>query len=179
MRVVTAPRIGARHLRTTEVLVRGWDLACATGQDVSFPDDIVRQELEFTPATRSQIPPNWKPFGPPGQRLTMRRRSTGWRPSSAGLSQPPRIPRDQWREVHHPPRMFAESVVPFSGESEVTSPAEPGRHGLGSSALMVNGSILAVLTRGDLVLRLPGARVAALTEAGPCFPLGAPKRAPM
>ena len=63
--VGSVPGTVALHLRTTEVLVHGWDLACATGHGVSFPDDIVEQELEFTQATLPQIPSNRKLFGPP------------------------------------------------------------------------------------------------------------------
>jgi uncharacterized protein (TIGR03086 family) len=38
----------ALHLRLTEMIVHGWDLARATGQQVHFPDEVVEQELGFT-----------------------------------------------------------------------------------------------------------------------------------
>ncbi|WP_306215114.1 TIGR03086 family metal-binding protein [Actinoplanes sp. RD1] len=38
----------ALHLRLTEMIVHGWDLARATGQPAHFPDEVVEQELGFT-----------------------------------------------------------------------------------------------------------------------------------
>ena len=59
------PGMVALHLRITEIMVHGWDLARATGQPVSFPDDIVEQELGFTRGALAAIPPTRRPFGPP------------------------------------------------------------------------------------------------------------------
>jgi uncharacterized protein (TIGR03086 family) len=61
----TVPGIVALHLRMTEALVHGWDLARATGQQTGFPDDIVEQELAFTAGKLADIPPDRSPFGPP------------------------------------------------------------------------------------------------------------------
>src|SRR5919199_6492345 len=61
----TVPGRVALHLRSTELLVHGWDLARATGQAVHFPEEMAEQELAFTRASLSQIPPGRTPFGPP------------------------------------------------------------------------------------------------------------------
>jgi uncharacterized protein (TIGR03086 family) len=61
----TIPGIVALHLRMTELLVHGWDLARATGQRPAFPDDLAEQELAFTRSKLTDIPPDRSPFGPP------------------------------------------------------------------------------------------------------------------
>lgn len=61
----TVPGVVALHLRTTELLVHGWDLARATGQAVPFPDDLAEAELAFTRPALADIPPERRPFGPP------------------------------------------------------------------------------------------------------------------
>ena len=55
----------ALHLRLTEFLVHGWDLARATGQPADFPDDLVEQELAFTANALTAIPPERSPFRRP------------------------------------------------------------------------------------------------------------------
>lgn len=55
----------ALHLRLTELLAHGWDLAEATGQLPDFPDAIVEQELAFTIGALTDIPPDRAPFAPP------------------------------------------------------------------------------------------------------------------
>jgi uncharacterized protein (TIGR03086 family) len=60
----TVPGIVALHLRITEVLVHGWDLATATGQHTAFPADLAEQELAFSIEKLSDIPPGRRPFGP-------------------------------------------------------------------------------------------------------------------
>jgi uncharacterized protein (TIGR03086 family) len=61
----TVPGIVALHLRITEVLVHGWDLARATGQLVTFSEDVAEQELAFSRGKLSEIPPGRSPFAPP------------------------------------------------------------------------------------------------------------------
>ncbi|MHB8294561.1 MAG: hypothetical protein ACYDH5_08020 [Acidimicrobiales bacterium] len=74
----TVPGAVALHLRITELLVHGWDLARATGQAVAFPEDVAKQELPSA-AERSRMS---VPVGVPSHRpspWTMTRRpSTGW-----------------------------------------------------------------------------------------------------
>ena len=61
----TVPGAVALHLRMTEALTHGWDLARATGQEAQSPDDLVEQELAFTRRALGDIPPERSPFGPP------------------------------------------------------------------------------------------------------------------
>lgn len=60
----TVPGVVALHLRLTEILVHGWDLARATGQTVTFPEDLVEQELDFTRGKLADVPSNRSPFAP-------------------------------------------------------------------------------------------------------------------
>ncbi|MEV0259000.1 TIGR03086 family metal-binding protein [Streptomyces sp. NPDC050732] len=61
----TVPGIAALHLRTTEALVHGWDLAQATDQQPRFPNTIVERELASTRSKLADVPPERTPFGSP------------------------------------------------------------------------------------------------------------------
>ena len=63
--VGTVPAWVALHLRITEVLVHGWDLAQALGLGISFDDTTVQQELEFGRTFVQQVPRGRKAFAPP------------------------------------------------------------------------------------------------------------------
>jgi uncharacterized protein (TIGR03086 family) len=60
----TVPAAVALHLRIVEALVHGWDLARATGRTVSYPDDVVEQEIAFSREFLGRVPPDREPFAP-------------------------------------------------------------------------------------------------------------------
>jgi uncharacterized protein (TIGR03086 family) len=61
----TVPGTFALHLRLTELVVHGWDIARATGQQTDFPEDLVEEELRFSERAVDRVPPDRKPFQPP------------------------------------------------------------------------------------------------------------------
>ncbi|MEO6702690.1 MAG: TIGR03086 family metal-binding protein [Jatrophihabitantaceae bacterium] len=61
----TVPAIVALDLRITELLVHGWDLARATGQQLDFPGVLTDRSLRFTRARLGDLPPDRAPFAPP------------------------------------------------------------------------------------------------------------------
>lgn len=62
----TVPGPVALHLRVTELLVHGWDLAQATGQSTTgLPADLAEQELAFSRVQLERLPPDRRPFAPP------------------------------------------------------------------------------------------------------------------
>jgi uncharacterized protein (TIGR03086 family) len=63
--VGTVPGAVVVHLRLTETLVHGWDLAQATGQETRFDDRVAEQELAFTESALSIVPTDRKPFASP------------------------------------------------------------------------------------------------------------------
>jgi uncharacterized protein (TIGR03086 family) len=60
----TLPGPAVVHLRIVETLVHGWDLARATCQQVSFPDQLVEQELAFSRDLLGRLPEGRQPFAP-------------------------------------------------------------------------------------------------------------------
>lgn len=61
----TVPGIVALHLRITEALVHGWDLAQGTGQPARLPDDLAEEELAFARGRSApDVPRTGHPFGP-------------------------------------------------------------------------------------------------------------------
>jgi hypothetical protein len=82
-------------------------------------------------------------------------------------------------DVDGPEDRFAALVEAFAGEPGVTLPHESGSRGFGSSALKVNSSIFAMLTRGQLIVKLPRERVSASIRAGIGDPFDAGKGTPM
>jgi hypothetical protein len=78
-----------------------------------------------------------------------------------------------------PEEAFAALIDDFVDTPGVSVPGEPGRRGFGSSALKVNGSIFAMLTRGRLVVKLPRSRVDTLIDNGSGGPFDAGKGRPM
>jgi hypothetical protein len=78
-----------------------------------------------------------------------------------------------------PDKRFAALVNEFVGRPDVSVPGEPGHRGFGSSALKVNGSIFAMLSKGQLVVKLPSGRVDTLIGSGIGGPFDAGKGRPM
>ena len=61
----TVPAAVGLHIRLTELLVHGWDIARATGQQTDFPEALAEQELEFSKAALNSVPPGRSPFAAP------------------------------------------------------------------------------------------------------------------
>src|SRR5215831_9588385 len=76
-----------------------------------------------------------------------------------------------------PDERYEDLVDELVGAAGVTPPRGGG--GFGRSALRFQGKIFAMLVRGRLVLKLPAARVDALTEAGDGVRFDANKGTPM
>lgn len=73
---------------------------------------------------------------------------------------------------------FAALVEQFAGGPGVVVP-DGSRRGFGSNALKVKGSIFAMVTRGQLVVKLPRHRVDALIASGDGSPFDTGKSPPM
>lgn len=62
----TVPGVAALHLRMTELLVHGWDLAQATDQPTTdLPADLAEQEYVFSAGKLDDLPPGRSPFAAP------------------------------------------------------------------------------------------------------------------
>ena len=72
---------------------------------------------------------------------------------------------------------FRDLVEALAGQGGVA--VGSGRRGFGSDALLVDGHIFAMVSRGHLVLKLPRDRVAALLAEGVGTPFDAGKGTPM
>jgi uncharacterized protein (TIGR03086 family) len=59
------PGVGLLHIRVTELLVHGWDIARATGQPADFPDDVVALELSIARPQFADRPPGGSRFAAP------------------------------------------------------------------------------------------------------------------
>jgi uncharacterized protein (TIGR03086 family) len=61
----TVPGVAMLHLRITEFLVHGWDLARAIGQPARLPADLAEGELAFARSRQApDVPRTGRPFGP-------------------------------------------------------------------------------------------------------------------
>ncbi|SDE49661.1 TIGR03086 family metal-binding protein [Rhodococcus tukisamuensis] len=61
----TVPAAVALGLGAVEVLVHGWDIATASGQDVEWDDGIAERAWHFSVAAVGSIPDGRSPFAPP------------------------------------------------------------------------------------------------------------------
>jgi uncharacterized protein (TIGR03086 family) len=61
----TVPGAVALHVRLTELLVHGWDIAQATSQRTDFPEELAEEELAFSKAALEAVPPGRSPFAAP------------------------------------------------------------------------------------------------------------------
>lgn len=61
----TLPAAVAVQLATVEVMVHGWDLACATAQPYECDSDVAERALEFTAVALGRLPADRSPFAQP------------------------------------------------------------------------------------------------------------------
>jgi TfoX/Sxy family transcriptional regulator of competence genes len=74
--------------------------------------------------------------------------------------------------------LFEQLATRFADDTAVTLPA-PGRGKFGASALKVDGKIFAMVLSGELVVKLPRARVEELVATGAGTPFDAGRGRPM
>jgi hypothetical protein len=65
-----------------------------------------------------------------------------------------------------PDALFEQLVERFRGEPDVTLPTPGKGSGFGASALKVNGKIFAMVSKGELIVKLPRKRVDELLDSG-------------
>jgi TfoX/Sxy family transcriptional regulator of competence genes len=70
------------------------------------------------------------------------------------------------RRPEDPEALFAELLARFSADSAVTPPAVEKGGRFGASGLKVEGRIFAMLSKGELVVKLPRERVDQLIASG-------------
>jgi hypothetical protein len=75
--------------------------------------------------------------------------------------------------------LFARLVARFAGDSAVTPPSVGKGRTFGQAALKVDGKIFAMVSRGNLVVKLPRERVDELVAAGKGAGFDAGKGRPM
>ncbi len=90
-----------------------------------------------------------------------------------------RDPQLPAKPVWDPDERFAALAGTFTDTPGVSAPGKSEGHGFGSLALKVDGSIFAMLTRGQLVVKLPRDRVKALIDSRAGSPFTADKDRPM
>ncbi len=86
---------------------------------------------------------------------------------------------ERWDDAVDAAGRFAVLVDAFSEEPGVTPPGATGRRAFGSEALKVDGAIFAMQVQGEVVVKLPAARVAELVGAGTCAPFANGRGSPM
>ena len=74
------------------------------------------------------------------------------------------------REPRDADTLFEQLVSRFSADAEVTLPSEGKGRPFGASALKLDNKIFAMLTKGELVVKLPRHRVDELVASGPGEP---------
>src|SRR4051812_10561940 len=115
------------------------------------------------------------------QMTDIARNSTQPRRLTATFCPPPPRPglcspaNNRWDRAVDGEGRFAALVETLSGEPGVTPPDGSRGRRFGSFALTVSGSIFAMLSGGDVVLKLRAARVTALVADGRCAPFDAGK----
>ena len=75
--------------------------------------------------------------------------------------------------MNDPEALFAELVTRFEADRAVTLPSAGKGRKFGASAVKVDGKIFAMLSNGDLVLKLPRQRVHELVASGTGRPFDA------
>jgi TfoX N-terminal domain len=78
-----------------------------------------------------------------------------------------------------PTERFAALVDELADEPGVQPPQEDGKRLFGARTLRVHGSIFAMLSHGELIVKLPAGRVAELIAAGSGTPFDAGKGRPL